>query len=602
MRKTQPADAIRFAVLMMVGLCPAAVSLHAAPRLVLSASSVTVASIAPGANGPTQTVEAMNAGDGSLNLTATSSASWLSGTVSAAGPCKILSGTCNQIGIVLSTASLAAGSYTEFLTLTDPNAVDSPQQVTVNVTLAAVPNSLTFYAGPAGSGVSQVYSYIYPASAVTGAVSTASGGNWLMFSPKNSTIVPAPDTIQVTVQNGMATGTYTGSVVISGSTRASDNKTVAITLVVSTSPTINTTGVSTVQINGYPGGPKTTTYLTLNTVPSSSSPFSGGSGGIAALTITGATATSATGSFLSAAVFSASTISITADPTGLSSGLYHGTVTIASNASNNAAVQVPVEFTVAPAGVSMISAGGIANCANYVSESFAPGDLLCLFGTQLAPLGTAASNPGPPPLATTLGNTQVLVNGAAVPLYYVSPLQVNFQVPYSFTAGQVVTVQVVSKGVPGNLRSMTIAATTPRVLLFPGNYGIAVNGDGSLVLPSTVSIPPFVSHPAKPGDVLTIYGIGFGQTSPSALEGIPVPPSPFENAPTTTVEFGGGFNGAAVTTGAYFSGLSPGSVGLYQIDVVVPANVPFSNVLPVAVTVGGNVSNTFTLAISANGQ
>jgi uncharacterized protein (TIGR03437 family) len=600
MRKITCTNGLRFAAVLAASLCPAA--LFAAPRLVLSTTSITVASpVAPGSNGPSQTAEAKNAGDGSLNLTATSSASWLSATIGAAGPCKVLTGTCNQINISLSTAALAAGTYTEFLTLADPNAVDSPQQIAVTVTVAGVPSSVTLYANPSGSGVSQVLFSIYPTSAVTGTVSTTSGGNWLQFLAKGTTITDLPNTIQATALIGQAPGTYTGSVVLSGSSNAADNKTIPVTFVISSSPVISLSGISTVQLQGYPGGGKSSTSFTFGIMTPGGDPFAAPPTGVATLAITGATASPA---FLSAAVTSANTISISADPTGLSAGLYHGTVTIASNAANNAVVSVPVEFTVGAAGVNVISAGGIANCATYVAEPFSPGDLVCLFGTQLAPPGSAATNPGTP-WAATLATTQVLVNGTAVPLYYVSPLQINFQIPYSLSAGQVATVQVVNNGVPGNIRSITIAATAPRILLwglFAGNYGIAVNTDGSLALPASLTVPGFVSHPAKPGDTLTIYGLGFGQTTPPATEGIAASVTQLQNAATTTALFDGAFNGTPVSTSAYFAGLSPGSIGLYQVDVTIPANAPLAASVPVTVTVGGNTSNSFNLAISANGQ
>ncbi len=157
------------AALFLIALAP---RLNASPRLVLSAVTVTPAPIRPGANGPTQSVEAQNSGDGTLNLTATSTASWLSATVGAPQKCVVLTGTCDPVAITLATASLAAGTYTEFITLTDPNAIDSPQQITVTVTIAGVPSSLTFNVGPAGSSNPNATAYIYPASAVTGTVST----------------------------------------------------------------------------------------------------------------------------------------------------------------------------------------------------------------------------------------------------------------------------------------------------------------------------------------------------------------------------------------------------------------------------------------------
>jgi uncharacterized protein (TIGR03437 family) len=581
---------------LLAVLCPAA---NAAPRLVLSSGSVTVGPLAPGSNAPAQGVEAKNAGDGALSLTATPSASWIAAAIGAAGPCRVLSGTCNQIAITLSTAALAAGTYDEFIMLTDPNAIDSPQEIAVNVIIAAVPDSVTLYVGLYGSGVSAASSYIYPASTVTGISSTTNGGSWLSFVPKGHSIIALPDTIQVAAQPGQPAGTYTGTVVISGSTRASDNKTVQVTLVVSSSPVIDTTTVSTIQIQGFQGGGNFSAYLSFNVIIPTGGVFSNGSSPIAPLAVTGATAS---GAFLSAAVYNSNTISITADAGSLSPGIYRGTVTIASNAANNAAVSIPVIFTVYPTGPNVIFSGGIVNPSTYASEPFAPGEIVALFGLQLAAPGTNAQNPGLPPLATTLGSAQVLVNGVAVPLFYVGPLQINFQIPYSLVSGQIATVQVVSGGTPGNSRSITITATSPRLLLFPGNYGIAFNSDGSIPLPSSQVVPPFVSHPAKPGDVLVIYGVGFGQTSPAAVEGVAANSAPsLQNAAATTVDFGGPAS-LGVTTTAVYSGLTPTAVGLYQINVTVPQHVPLSESVNVTANVGSATSNIFNIAISADGR
>jgi uncharacterized protein (TIGR03437 family) len=581
---------------LLAALCPAA---SAAPRLVLSSPSVTVGPTPPGSTAQPLGEEAQNAGDGSLNLTATPSASWITATVGAAGPCRVLTGTCNQIAITVSATTLAAGTYNEFILLTDPNAIDSPQEIALNVTIAAVPNSITLYVGPYGSGVSTASSYIYPQSTVSGISSTTGGGNWLSFVAKGHSIIASPDAIQVSAQPGQAAGTYTGTVVISGSTFPLDNKTVQVTLIVSASPVIDTTAVSTVQIQGFQGGGTFPSSRSFNVIIPTPGIFNSGSSPIAPLAITGATAS---GAFLSAAVYNSNTISITADAGSLSPGIYRGSVTIASNAANNTAVSIPVVFVVYPSGPNVIFSGGIVNPTTYASEPFAPGEIVALFGLQLAAPGISAQNPGLPPLATKLGDAQVLVNGVAVPLFYVGPQQINFQIPYSFTSGQTATVQVVSGGTPGNSRSIAITATSPRILLFSGNYGIAFNIDGSIPLPSSQVVPPFVSHPAKPGDVLVIYGVGFGQTSPPAVEGMAANLAPaLQNAATTTVSFGGPAN-LGVTATAGYSGLTPTAVGLYQINVMVPLNAPLSNSLFVTASVGSATSNVFNIAVSADGK
>ncbi len=238
--------------------------------------------------------------------------------------------------------------------------------------------------------------------------------------------------VQVTAQNGQAPGSYTGSVVLTGANPA-DNQTIAVTLNVTSSPIVQPI-TAPVLLTGFAGGASATTPVSFNNI------------GAGALAITAASASSSTGSFLSASVSSANVVTVTAAPGSLSPGFYTGTVTITSNAANNSQISVPIVFTVEAGGIPVIYSAGITNIANFAAESAAPGEIVAVFGDQLAPQGTLAQNPGLPPLATTLGTVQVLVNNTPAPLYFVSPGQVNFQLPYEVPIGQVATVQVVSNG------------------------------------------------------------------------------------------------------------------------------------------------------------
>jgi uncharacterized protein (TIGR03437 family) len=557
-----------------------AATLSAAPQLVLNSTSVGPIQVAPGSNGPTQIIEAQNAGTGSLNLTATVSAPWLAATLGAA-PCPT-GVTC--ISIALNTSTLAAGSYTGYVTLTDPNAVDSPQQITVTVNVAGIPSSLTLYVTPTGGPAPTAYSNVFTQGTVTGTATTQSGGNWLLFT--SGGIFSKGYIIQGTAQNGQAVGSYIGSVVLTGS-NAADNKTVDVTLNVTDSPIIQP--ISTpVQLSGFPGGANATATVPFINI------------GAGTLTITAATASSTTGSFLSVSVPGPNSITISAAPGTLAPGYYSGTITVTSNAANNSQISVPVVFTVQAAGTPVISDAGITNIANFVAEAASPGDILAVFGDQLAAPGTSAQNPGLPPLATTLGDTQVLVNGTPAPLYYASPGQVNFQLPYEAPAGQTATVQVVSNGTPGNLRPVTVSPIVPRILVWgpnviSGGYGIIVNLDGSLTLPSPVA--GFATHAAKPGDTLTIYCEGFGETTPTAVTGAAASSTQLEEVPNVTVTFGGLFEGAQTTATALFAGLTPTAVGLYQVDVTIPANVPTGTAVSVTVNVGGVASNPVNIFI-----
>lgn len=552
--------------------------MSAAPQLVLSTTSIGPIQIFPGSNGKSQTVQAQNTGTGSLNLTAAVSAPWLTATVGAAQACPGGGGACNPIGIALNTSALPAGTYTGYVSLTDPNAIDSPQQIAVTVNVAGIPNSVTFYVTPAGGPAPAQSLRIYPPGAVTGTATVQSGGNWLSLTSG------APFfngyAIQVAAQIGQTTGSYTGSIALSGSV----TQTINVTLVVTSSPIIQ--AVTTPVTLSGPASNATATISLTNI-------------GEGTLNVTGATASASPGNFLSASVASANSITVTAAPGTLLPGYYTGSVTIASNAANSSQISVPVVYTAETAGTPVINSE-VVNIGNYVAGGAAPGEILTIFGDQLAPAGSLNQNSVPPPLATTLGNAQVLVNGVPAPLFFTSPSQAAFQLPYEAPVGQVSTVQVVLNNTPGNLRPVNVVAAAPIALIWPafvieGGYGIVINTDYSLVLPSPVS--GFATHPANIGDTITIFCEGLGQTSPPAVTGAAASSTALEEVANVTVTFGGGFSGNPVTAQAGFAGLTPTQVGLYQVDVTIPPGTPTGPAVPVTINVGGVSGNAANIAV-----
>jgi adhesin/invasin len=339
-------------------------------------------------------------------------------------------------------------------------------------------------------------------------------------------------------------------------------------------------------MSGYQGGPKVASNVTLSNI------------GLGTLTLTGASASSSSGNFLSAGVVSGSTLSITADPSGLAPGAYSGTITIASNAANNAAVSIPVDFAVATAGAPAISQGGIVNVADYSAVPVAQGDIIAVFGDQFTDPNASFTNPGGPPLATSLGNVQLLVNGVAAPLYYVSARQINAQMPYGAPPKQSALVQVISNGTAGNVRSVSVAAAQPHILIWPasvitGNYATAVNSDGSLSLPTTAGYGASPSRPSRPGETVTIYCTGLGQTTPTATEGQAASSTNLMYVPNTTVTIG---SSGALTPA--FSGLTPTAVGLYQVNVTLPVSIAINSAATLIVSVNGVASNMGLIAIS----
>jgi len=522
--------------------------LSAAPRLNLTQTSLTV-SIAAGANGPNAFVDAYNIGSGTLNLTALSSVPWLVPTVGTSQVCGIRGG-CYPVQIAFQTSSLAAGTYTGIVTLSDPNAIDSPQSITVTAQVGGdVPSHLVFYLAP-GSSTSTTFT-------TNGLITaTVSGASWLTTSTApNAGNGAYITTVTATASSSMAVDDYNGTIAITGSLFAPDNTQISVLLHVTTQP-IAQPSSSTLSFNIAQGAKPQTDKVTVTDA------------GQGTLTISGVTATAANnGAWLTASTVTGG-ITVTADPTNLSPNTYTGTVTVATNAVNGNVV-IPVQLVVSPQGLPIASAGGVVNNGTFASgEALAQGDIAAVFGNQFSfdtPQSAATL-----PLATTLDTIQVLVNGTAAPLYYVSPTQINFEIPIDAAIGDS-TVQVVRNGQPGNLVYLNITNSAPRFILYEGGYGIMTTPDNALV-----GIP---SNPVKAGDTIVIYALGLGPTSPSVPSGTASPVTPLASVPgTTQVCFGieTPFYQAPCAT-AFFSGLTPNFVGLYQINVTIPSNVTPGN-------------------------
>lgn len=547
----------------------------AAPILRLSSAAVGPVLVSSATNGSTQTVYASNIGDGNLNLTATASAAWLATSVGSNGPCANGIGNCIPIQIALNTAALPNGTYTSFVTLTDPNAVDTPQTISVTVQVGGVPAGIDLYAAPNGGTASTT---VQTRSAVTASASTQTGGSWLSVALNGAGSFGFfyPYLISATSQPGQATGDYQGSVQFSGSTYDPDNRAVGVTLHVTASPILQFDAAP--SLSALQGSTAATAVVTLQNVGQGTAALSG---------------SSSTSGFLTAAVTDNAHITITATPGSLAPGTYLGTVTVTSNAANP--VTIPVTFVVRASSAPVASFGGVVENA-LGTPTLAPGDIASVYGDQLVAGGPT---PAPSlPLPTILGGTSVTVNGTLAPLYYTSTGQINFQVPYDTKAG-LATVQVTRGGQAGNQVSANVVNRAPRILNFQPPYNnvpIIVNQDGSIPVAGAAPLP---SHPAKPGDYLTIYMIGLGSTSPAVVAGAAAPgaePLARVDGPVS-VTLGGGFM-ATTTPTVFYAGLTPGFAGLYQVNIQIPADAAAGSAVALSMAVDGGGTNVVNIAIT----
>ncbi len=221
----------------------------------------------------------------------------------------------------------------------------------------------------------------------------------------------------------------------------------------------------------------------------------------------------------------------------------------------------------------VISPNGIVIHAG-TSAPVSPGSLVDIYGANLA---TAPATTSGVPLGTTLGEVQVTVNGTPAPLYYVSPGQVDFQIPYSVAPGSAL-VQVTSHGIAGRSAAITVQPAAPSILTY-----VDASGNTRAVVQNQDSTINTATNCAAPASYMTAYLIGSGPLNHPIPSGAAAPTSPLSSETLTTTATIG-TTPATVT----FAGMAPGFVGLMQVDLQAPK---VSGDLPLQIQVGTFASN-----------
>lgn len=553
MRHRTMRERVLLPVLLVACMAAMPSALHAAPKLRLQSAAVGPVSITQGSNGPQQTVEAFNAGDGSLNLQLTASATWMTASVGAARACSLgQASSCLPVNIAFQTSGLARGTFTGIVTVRDPNALDAPQIITVTIQVGGgVPDDVTLYVAPNGSSDE----YRFSTNSNLGiSTNTQSGGSWLSLTVdgNGSFRFVVPYRITGRHLEGLPEGDYRGTIAISDSPIGAENKTINVRM----------------QVTSQPIARATPTQLAFRLAPSATAQtqfVSVFNAGLGTLGVTGATAATTSGGNWLSATHADGLTRVVANPTGMSAGSYSGSVTIASNGVNSQ-VRIPVTLEVVADGPPLAAYNGALNSANF-DNGLAPGGVAAVFGEQLsfeeAKQGTTI------PLVTELGGAKVLVNDVPAPLFFSSYNQINFQIPYETPVGEA-TVRVERAGQRGNPISILVSARAPRIIQV-GENGVVVNPDGSLAIRG--------GTPSRRGQVVTIYCVGFGATSPGATTGAGAPAQePLGRIdPEPRVLIGNAFMGVQVLDPLYV-GLTPNLVGLYQVNVQLPEDLPTGEV------------------------
>lgn len=240
--------------------------------------------------------------------------------------------------------------------------------------------------------------------------------------------------------------------------------------------------------------------------------------------------------------------------------------------------------------------GGIVNGASFAAApaAIAPGSIAALFGSNLSDgIPTLSSLFGPDGrLVSDLVGVRATVGGTPAPIFYVTGGQLGIQVPAE-VSGPTATVQISVGGQPAVSRTINIDAASPGIFTTNSQgsgQGVIVNAASGVMAAAAGAIPGLTTQPARPGDDITIFATGLGQTTPPVPTGArPTGLTRTVATPTVTID--------GLPAEVTFSGLSGCCVGLNQINVKVPAAARSGNAVPVTLSISGKTSNAVTMAV-----
>jgi uncharacterized protein (TIGR03437 family) len=215
-----------------------------------------------------------------------------------------------------------------------------------------------------------------------------------------------------------------------------------------------------------------------------------------------------------------------------------------------------------PSNYPTLNDGGVVNAAALVAT--AAGGLASIYGSNMG----------------SGDNTTVYINGYAAPVFYASPGQFNVQVPWEATG--YAPFGMIVNGAPSNLQDATVSTYSPGVFMVSPAQAVITHADGSLVSDTS---------PAAANETVVVYATGLGPVSGAMVTGNPASTTSLQpTSPDQATANIGGIN-APVS----FSGLTPGFVGLCQINVQVPANAASGSLL--IISIGGVSAPPVSLSI-----
>ena len=564
---------------------------------------------------PALTFQMMNVGSGTMNWQIRAQTpdgrNWLSVSPAGGSTGAGSGATAPTATVRVDSTLLKAGVSVGLLTFEAQGAPNSPQAGLVLVSMLPPGSDPVILVQPAGfvfvgttggaapAGKDLVVSASGGASIQFAAsASTAGGGNWLTVTPASGSVEGGRTTLRVRADSGsLARGVYTGTITVTLGTGVRQD--LSVVLVLSETGGVAPQGVGSPVAQAACTPSRLTlveTMLAGNFTLSVSWPVS-----LRTLVFNdcGQPVTDAT----VIASFN------TGDPpvvlASLRDGNYTGnwipgksdrtTVTIRARATGLAEAVTQIDGKVGAGGGTLpqVSRNATLNAASYEKYvPVAPGTLVSVFGTNL---GTSTASASTTPLPTSLADVRAQLGGKDMGLVYASSGQVNAQVPTDLVPGTTASLVVTVRGVAAAPDQITVADARPGIFslnsIGTGQGAIQVSNTEIFAAPEG-SVPGRQARPVDRGEYITIYCTGLGATEPPVASGMAAPSWPPAKVKTAvTVNIGG------IQVPAAFAGLSPGFVGLYQVNIQVPSGVQPGDAVPLVITQAGVNSNTVTVAV-----
>ncbi len=225
----------------------------------------------------------------------------------------------------------------------------------------------------------------------------------------------------------------------------------------------------------------------------------------------------------------------------------------------------------------------VVNAAD-LTQPVAPGGLISVYGRDLSAVNMASREM---PLPTALGESCLTVNGVSVPMLWVSPAQINAQLPFQVD-GNVTMILRTPGGISDNF-NLTVLPAAPSI------FRSGVAGDQTnlpAVIRNTNNLLVTPSNPVHRGDTLVIFLTGMGKTAPAVDDGVAAPSDPLASVLIPpTVDLGGALLPVS------FAGLTPGQVGVYQINVQVPGWAPTGMSVPLTISQSGGGATALSVRV-----